>query len=159
MPAPMGVSHNRWTPEIEVRARALWPEVVAVSRLEAQDPVLATAVIVWESGVRNIRGGLGNTMWGVGQVHCATWLESLRARYAPGLVCEDLLTPTWGIVSTVHALRMTAAMAGDSRMPTLCAYAHGMSGLTMTVCEYALGVNLIEALIRRDLCDLVEQLS
>jgi len=148
----------RWSSAVAERTRAAWPDVVAAAALEGQDPVLLASIAAYESGMLPVRGGLRNEMWGPGQVHCRTWLRHLRRRHgAPGLTCGDLLTVQWGLAGAALVLRHAMEEACGQRAKALCLYGVGPKAAGWRSCAYARDVLAVEALLRRDLADLVEE--
>ena len=141
---------HRWGSNIESRLHTHWDTIVKVSRDQGISPVLLAAICVYETGLRPIRGGRNNEMYGPCQVNCRANIHYLREHISEDFTCDDMLKMKTGLLAG-------AVMVGhflDYNKPlksTLCGYGSGIVGLEWSTCPYQRGVYYIKRHVIRSI--------
>lgn len=110
------------------RVAEAWPDVLEAAAVTDTDPLLLAAVAVGETGMRHVRGGERDAMWGAGQVRWATWGALLREE-GVAEEADDLLDQRAGLMATAVVLQHLRATYRRGGALTLCLYGAGSPAL------------------------------
>ncbi len=130
----------RWTPGTEARVQKYAEDIRTAAESWGVEPGLLAAIAVQETGMRPIRGGTRDEMWGPCQVHWRTWgwlLRWLSIAERP----RDLLQAAVGLDAGAAVLSYQRARWGRPWQLTVCLYSSGVQALRFERdCRYSRAV-------------------